>query len=587
VVCHMNEGHAAFMPLARMSHLMKTQGMNLNTAMEIVSRTNVFTTHTPVPAGNEAFAVDLLRPHLEALTGELGISADQIIAWGQSPNRDNPYELSMTILGLRMAEHTNGVSQLHGVVERRMWANLWPGCPEDEIPIGHVTNGIHVASWLSAETAVLFDRYLGPEWRKKPSDPGVLADIAQIPDEELWRAHELGRARLIRVAREIYEKQMTVRNASRNEIAQAKSVLDYDVLTVGFARRFATYKRATLLMRDPDRLEAMLKNQDRPVQFIFAGKAHPADDSGKNFIRQIVHFAHRTGSRHRFMFLENYDMHIARYMVQGVDLWLNNPRRPHEASGTSGMKAAVNGVMHASVLDGWWCEGYSKECGWAIGHGEEYEDWEYQDTVESQAIYNMFENEIIPTFYDRPVSDVPTRWVAMMKASIKMALGSFSSHRMVSEYVSRFYQPAIESHLALTKDGGAMARAMVEKRKRLDSLWGKIKVELPMVDRDLSLLHIGDKFKVTTTIDHGELKPDELDVEVYFGPVNSENRIVESHIETMNAVEEKAPGIHVYSQEIACRSTGRYGFTARVRPSGSQFKGAIPGYVTWADGQLP
>lgn len=587
IVCHMNEGHAAFMPLARISHMMKTKGIDLDSAVEIVTRTNVFTTHTPVPAGNEAFAVDLLRPHLDALKNDLGMTTDQIVAWGQSPNRDNPHELSMTILGLKLAEHANGVSQLHGKVERHMWANLWPGCPEDEIPIGHVTNGVHVPSWISAEIGTLFDRYLGPEWRKKPSDPGVLTDISQIPDEEIWRAHELGRARLIRITREMYEKQLTVRNASRSEIAQAKSALDYDVLTIGFARRFATYKRATMLLRDPDRLEAMLKNQDRPIQFIFAGKAHPADDSGKNFIRQIVHFGQRTAAKHRFLFLENYDIHTARYMVQGVDVWLNNPRRPYEASGTSGMKAAVNGVLHASVLDGWWCEGYSKDCGWAIGHGEEYEDWEYQDTVESQAVYNMLENEIVPTFYDRPVSDVPTRWVAMMRASIKMALGNFSSHRMVSEYVSRFYQPAIEANEALLKDSGAAAKQIVEKRKRFDSLWDKIKVELPSVNRDLSVLHIGDKFTVTTTVHHGNLTPDELDVEVYYGPVNSENNIVESHVETMNAVEEKGRGVHVYSQEIVCRSTGRYGFTTRVRPSGAQIKRIMPGYVTWADGQLP
>jgi len=315
------------------------------------------------------------------------------------------------------------------------------GAPDDELPIRHVTNGVHVASWLSPHNAALYDRYLGPRWREHPSFSGVLSHIAQIPDEELWRAHEMGRSRLIRTARELMEKQQRARNATRTEIALAKSVLDHDALTIGLARRFATYKRATLLLRDQARLEALLTNEDRPIQIIFAGKAHPEDHHGKELIRQIVHFSRKANVRRHVIFLENYDMYIARRLVQGVDVWLNTPRRPQEASGTSGMKVAVNGGMNVSILDGWWCEGFSPECGWAIGHGEEYDDPEYHDTVESQALYNLLENEIVPCFFDRQFGDLPTNWIRMMKASIRMAFGYFTSHRMVTEYQGMYYGP--------------------------------------------------------------------------------------------------------------------------------------------------
>ena len=297
VAGHINEGHAAFMSLARITHLMKTHGLDMETALEIVPRTSVFTTHTPVPAGNEAFPLDMLRPYLEALEPTLGISPHQIISWGQAPNKTNSHELSMTILGLRMAHRSNGVSKLHGIVERKMWANLWPGHAEDEVPIRHITNGIHVPSWLSADNAVLFTRYLGREWREGLPDANMLSGISQIPDEELWRAHELGRARLVRIAREMCEKQLTVRNAASAEITHAKSIFDYDVLTIGFARRFATYKRATLLLRNMERLETLLHNDDRPIQFVFAGKAHPADDSGKDLIRELIRFGQKANIR--------------------------------------------------------------------------------------------------------------------------------------------------------------------------------------------------------------------------------------------------------------------------------------------------
>jgi glycogen phosphorylase len=544
----------------------------------------VFTTHTPVPAGNETFDVGLLRPHLDTLRHELGLEPDEIISWGQAGNGQPAHETSMTILGLRMARFSNGVSELHGRVARGMWKHLWPECPEDEVPIIHITNGVHVSSWLSPDNAALFDRYLGTDWREKAGDEESLAHLAQIPDEELWRAHELGRSRLVRVSREIMETALRHRNATKAEVAHAKSILDQDALTIGFARRFATYKRGNLLLRDPERIIAMLTNTERPVQLLFAGKSHPADDSGKDFIRQIVHFARKANLSRRIIFLENYDIHVARTMVQGVDVWLNTPRRPLEASGTSGMKAALNGALHLSVLDGWWCEGYSKECGWAIGHGEEYDDPNYQDTVESLALYNLLENEVIPAFYDRQASDLPLRWLKMMKASMSMALGYFSSHRMVNEYSSLFYKKAGEEYIKLTADNHATAKTLVKQQERLASLWNKIKLTMPVADREISSLHVGDTFAVNSTVQLGDLKPDEVEVQIYYGPVNSENQILESHVYPMTQAEELGHGRYMYRHNITCKISGRYALSARVTPAGSDWKGTMPGHITWAAG---
>lgn len=582
-VCHMNEGHAAFLTLAKIEYLTKQKGMDIDAAMEIVPRTNVFTTHTPVPAGNEVFTVELLKPHLKALEKETGLSAADVIEWGQAPNDTARTHSSMTVIGLRMAQYANGVSKLHGEVAREMWSNLWPESTMDEVPIGHVTNGVHVPSWLSAENVDLFNRYIGPDWHNHPGAASTLDRVAHIPEEELWRSHEMCRSRLIRAARELAESQYRVRNASRGELAQAKSILDHDVLTIGFARRFATYKRGNILLTDPQRLEALLTDEERPIQIVFAGKAHPADEHGKELIRQIVHFARKANVRRRIVFLENYDIGMARRLVQGVDVWLNTPRRPHEASGTSGMKAAVNGCLNLSVLDGWWCEGYDANCGWAIGDGETHEDTAYQDAVEAQALYNLLENSVIPAFYDRPDGTIPTKWVEMMRQSIKMALGFFTSHRMVTEYHSAFYDPSAASYDALTKDGARVALDFVTQHARLNSLWGGVAIRVLQTDADISKLHVGDKFSISTAVQLGELNPDDVDVEIYYGPVNIENAITMSTADIMPHGEPTGtPGEFVYRHTIECASTGRYGFTARITPRGKDWAHVMPGFVRWA-----
>ncbi len=457
LVCHTNEGHAAFISLARISALMTEAGYDLPSARDLVRRTSIFTTHTPVPAGNEVFHVDLLRPHLQALEDELGLSPDQIIGWGQH-SKGPRHELCMTTLGLNMANYSNGVSKLHGEVARTMWSHLWPDQPRSQVPIGHVTNGVHIGTWLAPEYYQLYDRYLGPGWQDNPSNPDILRRVEQLPNDKLWKTHELERSRLIKNARDHLVRQHLRRNASQAEILRASTALDRSTLTIGFARRFATYKRATLLLQDPQRFLNLLRDNKRPVQFLFAGKAHPADDCGKELIRQIIEFAKAHDLQHRIVFLENYDMRIARQLVHGVDVWLNTPRRLREASGTSGMKAAINGGLHLSVLDGWWPEAYQKGAGWAIGDAADYADPIYQDMKESQALYNLLTNEVIPAFYNRDADGLPGQWLQMMKNSIRTSLGYFTSHRMVTEYHARFYAQALREykHVALDKAGGSM-----------------------------------------------------------------------------------------------------------------------------------
>ena len=591
-VCHMNEGHSAFISLERLARLMGNHGLDKKTALEIIVRTNVFTTHTPVAAGHDEFHVDMLRPFFEALHESLHTTVDDLLSLGRAAHAADSAPVSMTILALRLSQYCNGVSRLHGTVARRMWAHLWPGRPEDEVPITSITNGVHSPSWLSPENILLFDRYLGPQWHIKPGDAAMLERIDQIPDEELWRAHELSRSCLIRECREWMARQMHRRNAGKAELEAAKSVLDPAILTIGFARRFATYKRAGLFLHDAARFEALLTGET-PIQVIFAGKAHPRDNEGKDIIRQIVHFSRRAQVRHRIIFIEDYDIDVARFLVQGVDVWLNTPRRPLEASGTSGMKAAINGALNVSILDGWWDEAYAPERGWSIGQREEYQDAGYQDVVESQALYNLLESDVIPCFYTRSSDHLPVPWVKMMKAAIKMAFVGFSSHRMVREYEERFYIPALQRSRALWADNAAEAHALVKQHARLARLWPQIRTGHPAAQAELGCLRVGDAFAVTVPVHLGELHPDDVVVELYYGQLNMKGAITASHRQPMTASRktdlpaegpaQAGDGQHIFECRLECRTTGRYGFTARIMPRGDAWTQTMPGFLTWAE----
>ena len=487
----------------------------------------------------------------------------------------------MFILGARLAQHCNGVSRLHGKVARRMWSHLWPNTPEDEIPISHITNGIHISTVISNELANLFDRYLGPDWymasRKKENGERIRG----IYDDELWQAHERSRSRLIRVCRDRMVKQLKRRNAPQALINQAESVLDAQTFTIGFSRRFATYKRATLLLRDPERLMAILNNPEYPVQIIFSGKAHPRDNEGKDLIKQIVQFTKKSGVENKILFIEDYDMPLARCLVQGSDIWLNTPRRPLEACGTSGMKAAMNGCLNVSILDGWWDEGYSEDVGWAIGHGEDYADPFYQDTVESQALYNILENDVIPCFYDRSSGSMPLAWIGKMKASMAMAMEKFCGLRMASEYCSRFYAPAANRLDDLLSDNAAEALKIADQLKRLGLHWNQIRVENMERDRT-GPFRVGEHFGIKASVFLGELRPDEVLVELYYGYAKSADQIDSSHTLEMTVEEDKRGGHYLYTCNLPCTNSGRYGFTVRVKPKGDPYLQSSPALITWA-----
>ena len=581
-ICHMNEGHSAFSSLERLEQIMSMYNVDLKTALEIIPRTTVFTTHTPVVAGYDRFPADLVKPYLRPLQKRLGATEDEILSWGQPPMEFDPNgPLSMFVLGLRMSQYCNGVSRLHGKVARKMWSYVWPKRPEDATPISHITNGVHLQSFLSSEHTILFERYLGPDWFMNSRMQDNIKRIDEMYGEELWRAHEMNRSRLIGACRELMAKQYGRRNAPKPVMEEVGSVLDHDILTIAFARRFTAYKRANLLLNDPERFEAILTSRTHPVQFIFAGKAHPKDHEGKELIKRLIEFSQRPGVRHRVVFLENYDMHIARHLVQGADVWLNTPRRPFEACGTSGMKAAINGVLNVSILDGWWDEAYSEDSGWRIGNGEEYTDSGYQDSVESQALYNILENDVIPCFYERKNGAYPGRWVKMMKESMKMAMLDFCSLRMVSEYNERFYIPAAKRLKSLLENDAGEARNLAVQRERLSANWDSIRIEPPVREKD-GPFRAGKTFRVNAIVHLGKLSPEEVEVQLFYGKLKAIDTLSESHTEEMTIKEDQGNGKHLYTCAITCNASGRYGFTARVTASGDDRIKFTPGLITWA-----
>lgn len=564
-VYHMNEGHSAFLAIERIRMLMEQEGISFAEAREVATASNVFTTHTPVPAGIDLFAPHLIDRYLGHYYDTLGISRNEFLALGRANPYDEGEHFNMAMLAIRLANYTNGVSRLHGQVARGMWQGLWPGVPQEEIPIDHITNGVHIPSWVSQDMAELYDRYLGPCWREDPSDQTVWASVKDIPDGELWRTHARRRERLVAVARRKLRRQLENRGAPPGEIAQSGEVLDPKALTIGFARRFATYKRATLIFRDVERLARIVSDPQRPVQIIFAGKAHPRDTQGKELIRQIVHLARRDEFRQRVVFLEDYDMNLARYMLLGVDVWLNNPRRPREASGTSGMKAAANGAINLSVLDGWWDEAYTPEVGWAIGHGEVYDDLNYQDDVESRVLYDLLEKEVVPLFYDRGRDDLPRRWIARMKASMSAACPFFNTNRMVMQYMEKAYTQSIHRFQRLIQDDMAGVKALVAWKTHLRQHWDEIEI-VRIEDDSTTNLEVGDSLHVQAEIVLGELKPSDVRVEFYHGQVDRHGQIIDGRTMSMTHAKPNGGGSYIFSGVVPCERSGQYGYAIRILP---------------------
>jgi len=581
-VCHMNEGHSAFCGLERIRLLMEEHNLDFNTAREAVIAGTTFTTHTPVPAGNDVFPPHLLENAFSAYLPQLKIDRNELLALGRQNPRDPNEPFCMTVLAIRLANVTNGVSKLHAKVSRHMWKSIWPELPDAEIPITAITNGVHTQSWLAPEMAQLYDRYLGTQWSDRPTDHTVWKRVENIPDAELWRTHERRRERLVAFARTRLKNQLRRRGAPPAEIARADEVLDPEALTIGFARRFATYKRGTLIFRNLERLAAIINDKDRPVQFLFAGKAHPRDHGGKELIAEIQHMARRVEFRRRIVFIEDYDMNVARQMVAGVDVWLNNPRRPLEASGTSGMKVCVNGGLNLSILDGWWCEGYQHDNGWAIGAGEEYTDLTYQDDVESRAIYDLLEQEIVPQFYTRSSDGLPRGWLRLMKRTMATNCAVFNTNRMVQEYTERCYWPSSQRFGTLTADHMHQARALADWRRRVAQLWQGVRVEAVEAN-GADPLQVGGQLDVKARVHLGAMAPEDVEVQLFHGVVDSLGEIPAPRTAAMshNGTPRDGEG-WVYYGKIPCQGSGQHGFGVRVLPKHTALANPFePGLIAW------
>ncbi len=580
-VSHMNEGHSAFLGLERIRNLMAERKFSFAEAREALWPTNIFTTHTPVPAGNERFPTDLMEKYFRSWAHDLGLDWKDFLALGRENPHDDRELFCMTILALRLSAYNNGVSQLHGEVSREMWQGLWPGLPRSEVPIGAITNGVHPRTWVSNNMIELLDRYFGPRFEDDPTDLQIWNRMDRISDEELWRTHERRRERLVAFARDRIRQQLKRNGATESRIQQAEDCLSPYTLTISFARRFATYKRGNLLLRDPDRLLKLLRDSQRPIQLIFAGKAHPHDIPGKELIKEIVHFAERHEVTSKIIFLEDYDMTIARYLTSGSDLWLNTPRRPLEASGTSGMKAALNGVLNCSVLDGWWDEAYNPEVGWAIGKGEQYEDTNLQDEIESKALYDLLEREIVPIFYQRGRDGLPREWIKRMKACMREIGPAMSSQRMLMEYSNRFYYPALKNYKRLAKDEFAESKALAAYMAKLRSAWHEISV-VKIESSAKPVMQRGDSLSVTACVRLGPLSPEEVLVELYHGAVSNQGEIVNAERVEMHASGQEE-GCYKFKVGFACSQTGRQGHTVRILPKHPGLVHPyIPGFIRWA-----
>jgi starch phosphorylase len=576
---HINEGHAAFLSLERCRELV-VSGLSFNEAREAVASNALFTTHTPVPAGNDTFNYDLVDKYFGSYWGELGLTRDQFLSvaredhgWGST--------YGMTVLALRLTGHHNGVSKLHGDVSRKMWQFLWPGIEGDEVPISYITNGVHTFSWIAQEMNELFGRYLDPDWGRYVDVQDFWdRHIDSIPDDELWKTHVLRKEKLIEYARRRLKSQHLRLGEGMAQIAEIEHMINPNALIIGFARRFATYKRAALIFRDMERLKRILNNPERPVQIIFAGKAHPADEPGKALIQQIYQASRTDDFRGKIIFLEDYDIDMARYLVSGTDLWLNNPIRPYEASGTSGQKAALNGQPNCSILDGWWAEGYNGKNGWAIGEEREYHDQEVQAEADSISLYHLFEEEIVPTFFERDRKGTPHRWTAYMKEAIRTCTPQFSMRRMIKEYTTRFYVPEIQQGEQVEQNHYEHARTLATWKEHIRHGWEKL--ELYVDGKREGQLSLGESVDIRAWIRMSELKPDDLSVELVYGTVKDELAEAQ-HTLPMAYIRRELDGSYRYEIHLQPPESGSIAYNVRVIPCHPELSEKYElGLIRWA-----
>src|SRR5881392_102239 len=473
-VFHMNEGHSAFLALERIRINVVERKLDFYSALQIVAAANVFTTHTPVPAGNDSFSRDMMQKYFGKFAKELNIPFDELFSFGHTRlHADEPF--NMTVLALRLSRHANGVSKLHGEVSRSLWKDVWSGVPVHEVPITSITNGVHTKTWMAPEFAALYRKHVG-DWEEHLTEPEFWRGVIDIHDAQLWETHQKLKRRLIDFVRDRERQRRERLGESPEFIRKVNRILDPETLTIGFARRFATYKRGTLLFSDKERLTRLVNDPTRPVQFIFAGKAHPRDEAGKALIQEVYKLSREPGLETRIVFVEDYDSYIARRLVQGVDLWLNHPLRPLEASGTSGMKSAPNGGINLSVLDGWWHEGFNGNNGWAIAAEISDGTVEFQSAVDANSLYQLLENQIIPLYYEKPDGKLPLAWLQLMRESIRSITPVFNTHRMVKEYTERLYLPAAKSHEDFERDNCAAATALSQWKTKMRKDWAQVRI---------------------------------------------------------------------------------------------------------------
>ncbi len=582
-ICHMNEGHSAFLALERIRVFMERDGLSFEEARLASASATLFTTHTPVRAAIDLFQAEQMDGLFAEWRAVFGISNEELMDLGRETPGEKDTSFNMAIFALRNADASNGVAKLHGRVSRKMWSHLWPGVPVDEVPITSITNGVHTQTWISREIRELLDRYLGPRWARDPSDSTIWEGIERIPAEQLWRTHEGQRQRLVSYLRRRMRARLRAQNATAPEIASVQDILDGGALTIGFARRFAPYKRGNLFMRDRERIISILSDAKRPVQFIIAGKAHPRDDAGKKLIQEIVHFSRQEGLRSRIVFVENYDMDVAAHLVHGVDVWLNTPRRPLEASGTSGMKASANGAINLSVLDGWWDEAAAEGNGWSIGKGEVYEDEQMQDEIESNALYDLLENEIIPLFYDRGRDGLPRGWIRMMKEAMSGITPVFCTARMVAEYAERAYVPAAARSARLHADGFRGVRDLAAWRQNALAAWEGVQIR-EIESPDAMERRVGEKVPVRALVSLGGLAPEDVTVQLYHGDVDLEGSLTDAVALPMTQAEEGPDGARWFSGRVPCSRTGHRGFAVRVLPGHPDLATSfVSGLIRWND----
>lgn len=564
-IYHMNEGHSSFVVFEVIKRFMKEKNVSFKVAREMASACTIFTTHTPVPAGNDIFPLELMDRYFAAYSAELGISRNDFLIMGSRDNNIPSNGFDMAVLALKVAGKKNGVSKLHGEVSRKLFSALWPNTALEEVPIDYVTNGVHTCTWLAPNLKELYNAYMRPFWQERVHEVETWNDIDNIPDEELWRVHQEQKEKLIKMVRENVKAQEIRNSESVEEINETEKLLDPKALTIGFARRFATYKRADLIFRDLERITQILNNPQRPIQIIFAGKPHPADVQGQELVKKIYQISKMPQFKNKVVILENYNMHIARYLISGVDIWLNNPRRPLEASGTSGEKAGLNGVINFSILDGWWFEGFdSNKNGWAIGDDTEYTNYELQDNADSQSIYNILEGEIAPLYYNKNAKGFSPEWIKKMKNSIKSVGGVYNTSRMLCDYLSKLYVPQIKLITGKYADATKVEEFQNWKNSIVND-WNHIAISSPSINDEVSI-KAGDTLDLTCTVSLGNIPPESVTVEVFYGKIVNGEKISNNLYKEMELTNTLENNTYEYKTQIALDNGGNYGYTFRVLP---------------------